>query len=149
MKFKTYINEVAGYTIKAKDKKIILAFINGDKKGQGKALWIEGDYLYGPNQSSTSDPVAMRNKKGKITVGNAYGNVSQTWINFIRKNTPKFFLETNLYERLTGPTRMQLQKELDKNRKTGMSIRKATMDIEKRYKVNLTVKNDGTIVNIE
>jgi len=87
-----YLGEVSGYTIKAKDKKVIMAFINGDKKGQGKALWIEGDYLYGPSQSSTSDPVAMRDKKGNIVLGNAYGNVSQTWMNFIKKNTPKMML---------------------------------------------------------
>ena len=74
-----------GYRIKAKDKKIIQAFIDGSKKGEGNALWIEGDYLFGPNQSSSSNYVAMRDKKGTITTGHAYGNVSQTWINFIEK----------------------------------------------------------------
>lgn len=58
-------------------------------------------------------------------------------------------IEKYLCEGLTGPTRMQLQKELDKNRKTGMSLGQARIDVEKRYKVNLTVRSDGTIVNIK
>lgn len=81
-----YLGEVAGYKIKPKDKKIIKDFISGKTKGQGAALWIEGDYLYGPSQSTTSDPVAMRGKDGQIVLGNAYGNVTQTWMNFIKKN---------------------------------------------------------------
>jgi len=86
MRFKNYITEVMGYTLKAKDKKLIKAFIDGATDGEGNALWIEGDYLYGPMQSTTNNAVAYRDKKGKVTAGQAYGNVSQTWKNFIEKN---------------------------------------------------------------
>lgn len=81
-----YLSEVMGYKIKAKDKKIILAFIDGAKRGEGNALWIEGDYLYGPSQSSPKSAVAQRDKNGNVIAGQAYGNVSQTWKNFIQKN---------------------------------------------------------------
>ena len=43
---------------------------------------------------------------------------------------------------------MQLQKDLDKLTKI-MTVRKATMEVEKMHKVKLTVRNDGTIVNIK
>ena len=85
MKFKQFINEVSGYTMKAGDKKIIKAFVDGDTDGKGKVLWIEGDYLYGPMQSSKKAFVAKRDSSGKITTGMAYGNVSQTWLNFVNK----------------------------------------------------------------
>jgi hypothetical protein len=88
---KEKVDEVMGYKMKSKDQKIIKAFIDGATKGDGKALWIEGDYLYGPSQSSTKDYVAKRDGN-YISVGTAYGNVSQTWINYVRKNTPKAFL---------------------------------------------------------
>ena len=61
-----YLSEVMGYKIKTKDKKIIDAFIKGAKEGQGDVLWIEGDYLYGPMQSTTNNAVAYRDKKGKV-----------------------------------------------------------------------------------
>lgn len=80
------VSEVMGYKLKAKDKKIILAFIKGATDGQGDALWIEGDFLYGPMQSNPNSAVAQRGKDGSITAGQAYGNVSQTWKNFINKN---------------------------------------------------------------
>jgi hypothetical protein len=86
------VDEVMGYKLKPKDKKVIQAFIDGYKDGKGNALWIEGDYLFGPMMSSTSDYVAKRDKDGKIHVGRAYGNVSQTYQNFIKKNTPKNWL---------------------------------------------------------
>lgn len=79
------VNEVMGYKIKPKDKKIILAFINGATRGEGNSLWIEGDYLYGPYQSTPNNAVAQR-ANGKIITGQAYGNVSQTWKNFIMKH---------------------------------------------------------------
>jgi hypothetical protein len=85
MRFEKYLTEVMGYKIKAKDKKLIQAFIDGATDGEGNALWIEGDYLYAPMQSNPSNAVAQRDKKGKITTGQAYGNVSQTWKNFIEK----------------------------------------------------------------
>lgn len=85
------VDEVMGYRMKPKDQKLIKAFIDGATSGEGKALWIEGDYLYGPSQSSTTDYVAKRDGN-YISVGTAYGNVSQTWINYIRKQTPKAFL---------------------------------------------------------
>ena len=80
------IDEVMGYKMKAKDKKIIKAFIDGAKDGQGDSLWIEGDYLFGPMQSTKKQPVAQRTKDGEIVTGQAFGNVSQTWKNFINKN---------------------------------------------------------------
>lgn len=80
------VDEVMGYRLKAKDKKIIMAFINGATSGEGNALWIEGDFLYGPMQSTPRDAVAQRGKDGTITPGIAYGNVSQTYINFINKH---------------------------------------------------------------
>jgi len=85
MRFRNYLTEVMGYKIKTKDKKIILAFIDGATKGEGDALWIEGDYLFGPSQSKPSNAVAMRDSTGKVVTGHAYGNVSQTWKNFIEK----------------------------------------------------------------
>lgn len=85
MKFREYINEAMGYKLKAGDKKIIKAFITGAKDGKGTNLWIEGDYLFGPMQYSTTDFIAAR-KGGQIVVGRAYGNVTQTYINFINKN---------------------------------------------------------------
>ena len=88
---KEKVDEVSGYKMKPKDQKLIKAFIDGATSGNGKALWIEGDYLFGPMQSSQSDYVAKRDGD-YISVGNAYGNVSQTWVNYIRKNTPKALL---------------------------------------------------------
>ena len=87
MRFEKYLTEVMGYKIKTKDKKIIQAFIDGATDGEGNALWIEGDYLYGPSQSSPNSAVAQRDKKGKVTAGQAYGNVSQTWKNYIEKRS--------------------------------------------------------------
>ena len=92
MKFEQYINEqgeiseVLGYKIKAGDKKIIKAFIDGATEGKGNVLWIEGDYLFGPSSYSTTDYVAKR-EKNKIVSGYTYGNITQTWHNFIKKNT--------------------------------------------------------------
>ena len=83
---KKYLGEVSGYTLKAKDKKVILAFINGSTSGDGNSLHIDGDYLFGGMANSTTDYVAKRNKDGSISVGKAYGNVSQTYHNFIKKN---------------------------------------------------------------
>ena len=82
-----YLSEVMGYKIKTKDKKIIDAFIKGAKEGQGDVLWIEGDYLYTPNQSKPSNALAQRGKDGSITTSQSYGNVSQTWINYIKRNS--------------------------------------------------------------
>jgi len=82
---KYLLSEVMGYTIKPKDKKIIKAFIDGAKEGEGKALWIDGDYLFGPNQSTKDSAVAQRGKDVKVTAGRAYGNVSQTWKNYVEK----------------------------------------------------------------
>ncbi len=87
------VSEVMGYKLKAKDKKLILAFIDGAKDGEGNALYIDeignGTELRG----GMSGTIATRDNKGDITLGRAYGNVSQTWINFIRKNTPKLSLK--------------------------------------------------------
>ena len=74
------VSEVMGYTLKAKDKKIILAFIDGAKNGEGKALFIDGDELRAPMS------VVATRKGGKIVPGIAYGNVSQTYLNFLKKN---------------------------------------------------------------
>lgn len=57
-------------------------------------------------------------------------------------------LSTKYTSYKSRPTRMQLQKELDKNISIGMSMGKARMDIEKRYKLKLTLNSKGTIVNI-
>jgi len=45
---KVQLDEALGYRIKPKDKKIILAFIDGATEGEGKALFIDGDELRGP-----------------------------------------------------------------------------------------------------
>jgi hypothetical protein len=100
MKFKNYlqVNEVLGYKLKAKDKKLILAFIDGAKDGEGKALYIDD-----PGNGTTelkggmAGVLATRDDKGYITIGRAYGNVSQTWINAIRKMTPKAWLKEDKY----------------------------------------------------
>ena len=58
----------------------------------------------------------------------------------------------NFREYLKGakPTRMALDNEIEKLMKTGLSVRKATMELEKRYKIKkLTVRNDGTVVGID
>lgn len=48
------------------------------------------------------------------------------------------------------PTRMALDNEIEKLMKTGLSVRKATMELEKRYKIKkLDVRNDGTVVGID
>ncbi len=87
-------NEVMGYKMKPKDKKLVKAFIDGASEGEGNSLYI--DDLGGGAadlKGGMSGVIASRDAKGYITLGNAYGNVSQTWINFIRKNTPKFWLK--------------------------------------------------------
>lgn len=78
------VDEVLGYSVKAKDKRIISAFVNGDTEGEGAVLTIDGDMLTAAYHGS-NDPYATRDKNGKITVGTAYGNVSQTIVNAIRK----------------------------------------------------------------
>ena len=80
------ISEVSGYTLKAKDKKVILAFIKGYREGKGNSLWIEGDYLFGPAASNSSNYIAKRDG-AIISTGRVFGNVSQTYMNFIRKNS--------------------------------------------------------------
>ncbi len=84
------LNEVMGYRMKPKDKKLAMAFISGDAKDgdEGATLFVDGDEL-----RSGMSTIATRDAKGNITPGTAYGNVSQTWINFIRKNTPKLMLK--------------------------------------------------------
>lgn len=81
-----YLNEIVGYKMKVKDKKIIKEFINGCGSGSGDSLWIEEDYLYGPYIQNTGDFIAMRNEDGEIVLGMAYGTMSKTWIDFVKKN---------------------------------------------------------------
>lgn len=84
------VSEVMGYTMKPKDKKLAMAFISGDAKhgDEGKGLFVDKNEL-----RSGMATIATRDKKGYITLGTAYGNVTQTWINFVKKNTPKFWLK--------------------------------------------------------
>jgi len=84
------VNEVMGYKMKPKDKKLAMAFIDGDAKDgdEGNVLFVDKNELRSPMAT-----IATKNKKGYITLGTAYGNVSQTWINFVKKNTPKLMLK--------------------------------------------------------
>jgi predicted Zn-ribbon and HTH transcriptional regulator len=78
-------DESLGYKLKAGDRKMIAAFVKGED-GSGikaKNLDIEGDYLTGPSRGK-GQPLATR-KGSTITIGDPQGNVSQTWVNAIRK----------------------------------------------------------------
>lgn len=89
------VDEVMGYRMKPKDKKLVKGFIDGSlSSGEGNALYID-DLGAGKAdlKGGMSGTIASRDEKGHITLGQAYGNVSQTWINFIRKNTPKLMLK--------------------------------------------------------
>lgn len=80
--------EVMGYKLKASDKKLIDKFVKGDADGDSKNLSIENDMLTGPMRG-TGQPLATRDKRGFITPHEAHGNISQTWINYVRKAAKK------------------------------------------------------------
>jgi hypothetical protein len=79
------LDEGMGYRMKAGDRKMIQAFVRGeDGKGiKAPNLSIDGDYLTGPSRGR-QQPLATR-KGTKIKVGDAHGNVSQTWVTAIAK----------------------------------------------------------------
>lgn len=87
------VDEVMGYKIKAKDKKIIMAFIDGAADGEGNALYIDKRGDKTELRAPMHGTIATRDSKGYISVESASGNVSQTWLNMIKKNTPKKFLK--------------------------------------------------------
>jgi len=84
------VNEVMGYKMKPKDKKLAMAFIDGNTKDgdEGNILFVDKNEL-----RSGMATIATKDKKGNITLGRAYGNVTQTWVNFVKKNTPKLMLK--------------------------------------------------------
>lgn len=55
-----------------------------------------------------------------------------------------------LGEGVVGPTRMQIQNEVDKLRKINKSIGDIKREVEKMFKLkSLQIRNDGTVVNFE
>lgn len=75
------VNEVSGYTLRDSDKKVVKAWVQ-QKPAEGK--WIVSD---GTTLRTTSLGAADMAKwlNGKPYIGPSYGNVSQTLVNFIRK----------------------------------------------------------------
>jgi hypothetical protein len=78
------VNEVLGYRLSSADAKLIKAFVKGAEDGETKNLYIEKS---GSNYILTSSwgTRGTRDSSGKIHLGRADGNVSQTFVNAIRK----------------------------------------------------------------
>lgn len=78
------IHEAGGYNIKAADKRVIKDFVSGKATTKpGSNLEIEGDTL--KQTSMGSKVIATRDKQGFVTPGQAVGNVSQTWVNAVKR----------------------------------------------------------------
>lgn len=106
MKFEKYLNEIAGYTMPAKDKKIIKDFVYNDAtSGKGKSLWIDGDYLFAPMISSETQYVAKRGKNREITTGIVFG-YNETVMKF-----EKYLIENKNYDSLMKDMEKTLELE--------------------------------------
>jgi hypothetical protein len=82
------IREVMGYSLSGSDRLVIKAFLKGEDNrdyypSQGKNLFLDEDGKV--LRSSWEDNLATRTGANTIKMGAASGNVSQTWINAIRK----------------------------------------------------------------
>jgi hypothetical protein len=86
---KVMVDEVAGYKMKKSDKRVVDKFVDGDTDVKpGKNLWVEekgGDtFLMSSYHSTFSNALAQRSGN-RISLGEPHGNVSQTYINYIKK----------------------------------------------------------------
>jgi hypothetical protein len=82
-----YVREVMGYSLHNSDKLVIKAFLKGKDNRDyyptdGKNLYLEDD---GKTLSSGWEKLAQWTGDNRIKLGQASGNVSQTWINAVRK----------------------------------------------------------------
>jgi hypothetical protein len=73
------VNEVAGYALKDGDKRVVKAWIQ-NKPAESK--WLSSD---GTELRASGSGVMAKWANNKPFVGGAYGNVTQTLVNFIRK----------------------------------------------------------------
>jgi len=92
-----YLNEVMGYNMKASDKKFISSWINGNLKegDNNQRLSIEkGNILSGVMSN------LARIKDMVLYYGYAYGNVSQTYINYIKKTAKQNGLTLKYSEKI-------------------------------------------------
>lgn len=87
--------EAGGYTMKKSDKRVVDAFLDHDDLS-GHSLETDGEKVWSISMGgySESNPLAQWTKDGKVVVNDeTYGNVSQTWQNYVRKHVPSALLE--------------------------------------------------------
>lgn len=89
----TPFKESSGYRMKDSDKKAVQAFL--DKESfEGKNLVSDGKVLLssGMGGFKEGNPLAEW-KDGKVSVSSdSFGNISQTWVNYVRRQVPKKIL---------------------------------------------------------